>query len=251
MAERFKDSNRVHCSDFPLSQNAFSTARPLVSIPRHSSNTALPKVISNLILNKSQDRFSALLLLHHTLLPKRPSCLPSNCGLFSPDLPPFCQLFPTHLLLWHFWAVVVPLSVTLLLFLLRLFHPSLPLLLRLPPFPPLSLLLLVPSLLPLFLYTHTLSNCFCFRTTQNSPEECSSSAVTSSGHCHCPLLWPLGYNPDLPLLRMGQIPTKKKYLWFGDQWIYLSNALSLNLKINVWLENEIQSLVDVNSLPVL
>ena len=163
----------------------------------------------------------------HTLFLKRPSHLPSNCRLFSPDLLPSCQLFPIHVLLWHFRAVVVLLTVTFL---------------------PLLLLLLPPF--------------------SSSPCSSSASSFSTCSHPQWSLLWqdhselhgeifilsrdklqalpqssplPLGYNPDLPLLRMGQIPTGKKYLLFGDQWIYISNAVSLNLKINVWLENKFRA----------
>ena len=175
----------------------------------------------------------------HTLFLKRPSHLASNCRLFSPDLLPFCQLFPLHVLLWHFRAVVVLLTVTFLpLLLLRLFHPFLPLLLLLlPPF----------SSSPCSSSASSFSTCShpqWLLLLQDHSELHGGTFILSRDKLRAlpqssPL--PLGYNPDLPLLRMGQIPTGKKHLLFGYQWIYISNAVSLNLKINVWLENKFRA----------
>lgn len=56
MVERFKDfSTQVYRSDLPtFSEPLISAAQILASIPQHSNNTVLSKVIDNLILNKSQ-----------------------------------------------------------------------------------------------------------------------------------------------------------------------------------------------------
>lgn len=100
---------------------------PLVSIPQHSNNTALSKVINSLILNQSRG-ISVLTLLHHALVLKSLSVFPcKSWALFSwpvtflqtisSSLLPFSDMvvwwwFPYVLTFFFSFCVCMPSAIT-------------------------------------------------------------------------------------------------------------------------------------------
>lgn len=107
----------------------------------------------------------------------------------------------------------------------------------------------LPSRVKYFpLYMCTLSNHFCCRTTQSSPEKLWFSAIHPSGHWQSSLCsGHRGTNPALSMLRAGKILSKKNALCLEISDPTLTMLSLCTLKTNVQLQNKVQRLLRLKS----